>query len=261
MVPPPGDTDELGAFGPSGGDGEPGPSGGDGAQPSPPAGGAGGALKVELDLDDAPFLLDDEPEEAAPAPAGSGEAPPGEKPAAGPGLFSKLSTFFSGLFARLRFRPGKKLVIGGAALALLAVGGLAAWLFLKPSGETAKEDVPQKPVVQLPPETPQAPPPPDAIPVRFEPFLIELAAPDGATRFLQFRFSSTTTNKKLADEITKKNLVLRDATYYYLKNKSLEFLADPKNVESVKRDLLTVLNQYLGADQLQTILVEEYLIK
>ena len=56
-------------------------------------------------------------------------------------------------------------------------------------------------------------------------------------------------------------IVVRDAVYYYLKNKSMEFLTDKKNTETLKKDVLSVINQFIGAQPLDNLLIEEYLVK
>ncbi len=61
--------------------------------------------------------------------------------------------------------------------------------------------------------------------------------------------------------IERGTIVVRDAVYYYLKNKSMEFLTDKKNTETLKKDVLSVINQFIGAQPLDNLLIEEYLVK
>jgi flagellar FliL protein len=84
---------------------------------------------------------------------------------------------------------------------------------------------------------------------------------DRKVRFLHCRFALVTADPAAGREIDLKRLVLRDALYYYLKNKNYDFLAETKNMEALKKDLLSVVNKFLGADQIDTILIEEYLVK
>lgn len=204
--------------------------------------------KVELDLDDAPFLEEEE-EEEEPAPADDLEEDEGEeKEARARGVKALLEAI----------RRDKRLmaaVIGGAVLFL----GLLLTLLLWPS----KEAPPPVDPLGLPSEsalTEEPPPPPEHI-VALKPFLVEHVTEEGEVRLLYCKFSVTTENEKLAWEITHKRLTLRDAIFYYLKNKDLRFLTDTTQVEQLKKDLLSVINQYLNVGQIETLLIEEYLVK
>ncbi len=70
-----------------------------------------------------------------------------------------------------------------------------------------------------------------------------------------------TNSSKLAWEINRKKTVLRDAIYYYLKKQDLIFLRDKQNADNLKKDLLSVVNQYLSNGKLSRLLIEEYFIK
>jgi len=58
-----------------------------------------------------------------------------------------------------------------------------------------------------------------------------------------------------------KMTVLRDAVFYYLRNKNLTFLSDKSNVDELKEDLLSVINQFLSSAQLERLLIEQYVVK
>jgi flagellar FliL protein len=202
--------------------------------------------KVELDLEDAPFLDEEEEEEAAPAaPAAPSEA-----------------VSLEGAAKPKRELPPwlkDKRVLAGIAAALVLVIGLVLFLLLKPKAPppppppTAEE----KPVEQAPAPEPEL----VDIVVKVEPFTVELKDSKGEIRFLSCKFALVTKNQSLEFEIKQKMTILRDAVYYYLKNKSLTFLADKNNAEALKVDLLSVINQFLSSDQLETILIEQYLVK
>ncbi|MEW5772182.1 MAG: flagellar basal body-associated FliL family protein [Thermodesulfobacteriota bacterium] len=203
--------------------------------------------KVELDLEDAPFLDEEEEEEAPPPPTGPAEAVSLE---AEPKPKRELPAWLK-----------DKRILAGAAAALALVIGLVLFLLLKP--EKTEEPVPppeaaeEAPVEQAPVPEPE----PEDILVQVEPFTVELKDSKGEIRFLNCTFTLVTKNPQLAFEIKQKMTILRDAVYYYLKNKSLTFLADKNNAEALKLDLLSVVNQFLSSDQLETILIEQYLVK
>ena len=204
--------------------------------------------KVDLDLDDAPFLEDEE--EAPAAPEASAEPFPEEVPAE-------------------EQKPSRKkfIFIGAAALVLLLGGAAAFFLLRKPAAppvETppvAPEAEPAVPPPAPPPVLEPPKPPQQELVMPMAPFLVEMTDATGRTRFLNLRFTAVTTDPAVRLEFMRNTIVVRDAVYYYLKNKSMEFLTDKKNTETLKKDVLSVINQFIGAQPLDNLLIEEYLVK
>ncbi|QJT09700.1 flagellar basal body-associated FliL family protein [Oceanidesulfovibrio marinus] len=206
--------------------------------------------KVELDLEDAPFLEDEEEEEEEAAATGEEE-------------FSDLEAAPKKFDIKTLIRDRRFQIGSGAGLLILLV---ALFFLVWPSHEPIP-DIP----VELPEQTaateqPLPPPPPleeepEEFIVSFEPFWVEHQEANGTVRFLYCKFAAPAPSEKLAWEIRHKKVVLRDAIFYYLRNKDLTFLADKSNAELLKKDLLSVINQYLGNAQLESILIEEYLVK
>ena len=225
--------------------------------------------KVELDLEDAPFLAEEEHEEEAPPPVAetvsldTGEPAPEKRP-----LFKD-----------------KRVLLGGGVLLLLLIG-IAAYLFWP-----KHEEAPPPPPEAAAPPKPAGPPPPVEIVVSWDPFWVEYTGTGGEIRFLVCKFSAPITvsvtdmieklaeehpreqaeaaapamaqqyAEKFAWEIRNKKLVLRDAIFYYLRNKDVTFLSDKNSVGKLKQELLGVINQYLSADQLKDLLIEDYVVK
>ncbi|WP_428569559.1 MAG: flagellar basal body-associated FliL family protein [Solidesulfovibrio sp. DCME] len=204
--------------------------------------------KVDLDLDDAPFL-EDEAEEAPP--------PPQEEAA---------SPFAEPVEAAKTPRKKKLILLVGAAVLLLGAGLAAYFLFLKkpaappPPPPPVEEAAPPPPVEPTPPP-PEPPAPKREIVMPMEPFLIELADTGGRSRFLTIRFTAVTQEPAVELEFKRTRIVVRDAVYYYLKNKSLEFLTDKHNAEALKKDVLSVINQFIGAQPLDNLLIEDFVVK
>jgi len=203
-----------------------------------------GTQKVELDLDDAPFLEEEEevkPEPAKPSQAMSLEPAAEEKPAA-PANRKKL------------------IIIGAAALVLLIVAGVAVkFLFFKGPAAPAPEKTEQaasKEANATPPE-PEKP----EIQVRLEPFWVEQKGEGDEIRFLTVRILLTTTDPSIAKEFQAKTLEARNAIFYYLKNKDVHFLADEHNTEKLKAELLLVINQYVSDGKFEMLMFEEYVVK
>lgn len=226
------DTEELGGLG--------------GAAGGAPAGKS--EDKVELDLEDAPFLEDDEEEEELPAAAApSGpvllETPGEKKPNPLKALLGNKKILYPSL----------------AVIALLII--LLAWLVLKPAPRPEPPPQPEQVTVQQPQEPEPEPAKTDSFVVTWDPFWVEQKDKDGKIRFLVCKFAASTENEKLSWEAGTKKVVLRDALFYYLRNKDLVFLTDAKNVEVLKTDLLAVINQYMSNGQFEDLLIEHYLVK
>lgn len=220
---------------------------GEDTQSSAPASKA--AQKVELDLDDAPFLEDEDEEDDI----------PDEEPEELDALEEKPTEKKS---------KTKLLIFIGIGVIILLLAAILVKLFFfdtpssppkeKPSVEETMEEIP----MEIPEEAPPPPPKePGVTLLRMDPFWIEQKDKDNHTRFLIARFAMTTTDGRVVAEYGRKTLILRDAVYFYLKNKDLQFLADEKNVEKLKKDLLMVINQYIVAGEFEKILFEEYLVR
>jgi flagellar FliL protein len=205
---------------------------------------AAAASKVQLDIDDAPFLRP-EPEPPAKQP----EEPLPETPDA--------STDDDAAEAA-RKRKKRLLIAAGGGLALVLAGAFALWWFVF---RAPPPPAPQ--VVVVPGQQPdKAPAAPAEVYINFAPFLLELdggAAQDKNRTFLLVcKFTAVTANAALFQEAQTKMVVLRDALYFYLINKDYSFLTDPNNTQTIKNDLKTVVNTYLAVGKVDEILFESY---
>lgn len=197
--------------------------------------------KVDLDLDDAPFL--EEEEEAKPEPPKHKEAvsfAPSEDEKSAPADRKKL------------------IIIGVAALVLvLALGFAIKFLFFKgkaaPTDDKAGQSAFQDNNTQAP-ELPE-------VQVRLEPFWVEQKGEDDEVRFLIARILLGTHEPKIAKEFEGRMMSARNAIFYYLKNKDVQFLADEKNAEKLKTELLLIVNQHVSDGKFETLLFEEYVVK
>jgi len=199
--------------------------------------------KVDLDLDDAPFLEEEE-EEVKP------EAP-------------KHKEAISLAPAEEEKKPGldrkKLIIIGVAALVVVLVLAVAVkFLFFKGKAPQA-EKIAQPAAQQTQPEAP-APELPE-MQVRLEPFWVEQKGENDEVRFLIARILLGTHDKGVPKEFEAKILSARNAIFYYLKNKDVQFLADEKNTEKLRMELLLIVNQYVTDGKFETLLFEEYVVK
>ncbi len=196
--------------------------------------------KVELDLDDAPYLqTEEEPEPEMPE----------DDEAAGGGDDADT-------VARKR---KKMLLLAGIGAAVLVIACVAVWWFFFRTPPPPSAQAPGPEVVVVP-STPADAGPRDIV-REFAPFVIPVGESDGKTRFLVCKFSAITREPAVNAEMEQQILPLRDAIYYYLRSKDSGFLLDARNGGDIKKDLLSVFNDYLSQGKLEDIVFESYLSK
>lgn len=199
--------------------------------------------KVDLDLDDAPFLEDEEDEEELISEEEE-ETP----------LFEELEES-SGFDFKALLRNKLFLIAVGVILLLLVI--IFILLLREPDAPppppppTVEEPAKKKDIVDEKPE----------IIIRLDPFLIEQRDKDNKIRFLEVRIAVSTLEEGLAKQFKQETYTVRNAIYYFLKNKDLQFLSDKENSDKLKKELLTIINQYMGFGQFDTLLFEQYLAR
>lgn len=193
--------------------------------------------KVQLDIDDALFL-DTEEEKL---PAEKEKAPVVEAPPPPP----------------LKFWQRKPVQISAGVLLLLLLAVVAYFYFMAaPPPPPAAVNEPTVIVVPSPQSITGEP----EFLIKFAPFMVEQR--DGGTvHFLQANFTAITRSKEAASEAQNKVLVLRDAIFYYLRNKTHQFLIEPSSAAVIKQDLLDVVNGYLAKGKIDNFLFENYLLR
>jgi len=206
--------------------------------------------KVQLDIDDAPFLREPEPEAPPPAPSPKDDKADAPLEVPSPPADDKAA------------RKKKKLIIIGAAtlLLLLAGGGGALWWFVL----RIPPPPPPTPQVVVVPTAPKVTAPTEFF-IPIAPFWLELSstAPRNQDKifFLVCKFTAISKSEAVIQESQNKVTVIRDALYFYLKNKNYEFLTDPGNTQTIKNDLTSVINGYLTSGKVEDMLFERYLTK
>ena len=191
--------------------------------------------KVQLDIDDAPFLLD--PDDMPEVPATTESKPPApveEKPR----------------------RNTKKLM--AAVFFILLLAGAAIWFFVFRQAPDIVAP-PEPPVIVVP--TPKAPTIPQEFSTKLAPFWIPLVDDEGKSRFLVATFVLSTPEDQVNQEIQDKLVTLRDAIFYYLRNKDYHFLLDAANAETIRADLLGTINNYIVRGELHSLYFDSYLLQ
>lgn len=235
---------------------------------TPPSDEKKSAIKVELDLDDAPFLDDDnEDQETASLEEEKkdGTDVADTEPAAEE-KSHKLT------MKALKNRLGNKklrMLIGAGAIFI--VGAILA-LFLLGSGKeetetslaTSSADKKQKAIIiQLNSTGKDVP---ATLPggyihlIYWKPFLVPLQGAEGEIRLLSCTITIPTNDDAIASELQAKNRILRDAVYYYLSRRPVSFLTTKNAQEDFIDDLVSVINERMSSGKIKTILLHDYLV-
>ncbi len=201
------------------------------------------AQKVDLDLDDAPFLEEEEEEEELVF-----------EEEVTPLLDEADKKTESGLKALLK----NKIFLLFSGIVLLLIAIIIFLLLREPETPPPPPPAPVEP--KQTEETEEAPKAPEIL-IRLDPFLIEQRDKDNKIRFLDIRIVVITTNDSLARLFKQETYTIRNALYYYMKNKDLHFLSDKNNSDRLKKELLAIINQYMGYGQFDTLLFEQYLVR
>ncbi|WP_031386204.1 flagellar basal body-associated FliL family protein [Desulfonatronum thiodismutans] len=194
--------------------------------------------KVTLDLDDAPFL-DDIEEEAPSEEEARPEAPETE---------NVEDERKSGKSYRLA------LIIGGVVVALL-LAGLAFWLTRPPPPPEPALSEPEP--LQQPQPAPE--PKPEEYTVDLKPFWVAYTQGEEVA-FLSLRLTLTMEGSTRYVEVQRKEIILRDAIYYFLNNRPIPEIKREDAADALKADLMSVMNQHLSSP-LNDILIKEYLVR
>ena len=198
-------------------------------------GSAGAQKKVELDLDDAPFL---QTEEKAAPPAPFDEQLP-------------VTPDDGAAEEAARKRKKKRLIVMAACGVLVLVTAAVWWFFFRtPEG-------PKPEVIVVPTPAPGAQD--NDIVREFATFVVPGKDSHGRSDFLICKFAAITHDPNIQREIERQLVPLRDAIYYYLRSKDRDFISDARNGAEIKKELLSVFNDYLTQGKVEDIVFESYL--
>ncbi len=205
--------------------------------------------KVQLDIEDAPFLSEAKEEavnkekeileeSSTQSNTDSLEAKPEEVP---------------------QKSNKKNIIFAISALLVVIILAVSIWFFFFYSSGASEESVTESPTIIVVPSVKDVKGPKE-YKIIFAPFMVEEQSPT-LVSFLQATFTGISKDEKVIREAQGKELVLRDAIYYYLRNKKHSFLIDPGSTMEIKRDLLDIVNGYLSSGKMEDILLENYILK
>lgn len=198
---------------------------------------ASGDKKVELDLEDAPFLKEEqETQEQKEEKEEDSSSEPTEtkEENAAPKKKKKL------------------LLIGGiASFLLLLVLGAVVYFFVLDDEVLPNIIVVESPEVQAPPKT---------FELKLDPFVIQCIDNAGKIHFVKGSFILTTIHNDVFFEISNNQKVIRDAIYYYLEIQDPEVLLNPINHQLIKDGLFETVNKYVMAGSIDHLYIDSLLI-
>ncbi len=197
--------------------------------------------KVELDLEDAPFLKEESEEKKVVKDDKAEQEKQKEQEE-----LERLE----------KAKKKKKLIILGiAGFLLIAVLGAGAYFFLASSGE---EVIP--PSIIIVPGVPEEELSGN-LEVKLDPFWIELVNDKGKKEFLVGSFILHLSNLQGKDEVIINMKVVRDAIYYYFVNSDYEFLSEHQNIEQIKQGMIDLINQYVIHGEVSNIYFDSFLFR
>lgn len=134
--------------------------------------------------------------------------------------------------AEVKEKSGKGLMVVLFILGLIVLGAATfggAYLFMK-----TNKNVSAQPVVV------------EKTYVDLEEFTVNLADTDSKRYFKgELSLGYDKSNKKIAEEITSNNAVIRDIIIFYFKGQKAEFVNDINNKDKIKEDLMEAINKEL----------------
>lgn len=204
--------------------------------------------KVELDLDDAPFLEEEVEEEKEEEEKAEPETKEDKEEAKEKQETKDLKS------------KRKKIILLGATVGILIVAALIVFLFLK--GEKKEPLKQEKKIPEKKVEVKEKPPPPKPkmIQLTLRPFWVDYPVENGH-RYLHIVLILSYEESRLNWELLRKRIVIRDALYYYLKNKKIDFFLKKENIPVLKKDILSIINQYLVYGRIKEIYLKDYLVE
>jgi len=200
-----------------------------------------GNQKVQLDIEDAPFLTEPEDEPTAEIATTSETA---------------VATVAKDEADAEPKSKKKLIIIIGAALVLLIALAVGAFLFF--GGKDAEVIIPQN-IIVVP--SPPAETLPTSFQIKLDPFWIDLENDQSGAKFLVGTFVVAVELRSVKKEIETNIKIVRDAIYYYLIGVDVEFLLDLNNAEEIRAGIGEILAQYVRSGPITDIYFDSFLMK
>jgi len=100
----------------------------------------------------------------------------------------------------------------------------------------------------------------EAVYYDLEPIVVNLLDPTGK-RFIQVRLSLEIPDKKVEEEIKKREAVIKDTIISTLSGKTVEEVIVPEAKDKLKAELLSKINSALGEELVTNIYITQYIVE
>lgn len=139
-------------------------------------------------------------------------------------------------------------LILGVVIIAVAAGGM--FILLGKKGEEGKDTKTNK----------KAHNPKNALFIDFDPIIVNLLDPTGK-RYLQVKLSLEVADKKIEEEVKKREPVIKDVILQVLSGKTVEEVVVPEAKEKIKQELLKRINETLGEELITNIYITQYIVE
>lgn len=96
--------------------------------------------------------------------------------------------------------------------------------------------------------------------IDMDPIIVNLLDPTGK-RYLQIRMSLEVADKKVEEEIKKKDPIIKDIILNTLSGKTVEEVIVPEAKDKIKQELLKKINETLGEELILNLYITQYIVE
>jgi flagellar FliL protein len=146
----------------------------------------------------------------------------------------------------------KKLIILGAALAVLGGGGFAGWKFFLAKKMSSSKDQAEQ-VTQKESVTP-------GIMCKMDPFIVNLLDQDGK-RYLKTQFQIEVDSEEVQKELQERIAQVRDAILLLLTSKTFSQIGVPGGKIELRTELVERINAVLSRGSIRTLYFTEFVVQ
>ncbi|BAU22745.1 flagellar basal body protein FliL [Caldimicrobium thiodismutans] len=149
-------------------------------------------------------------------------------------------------------KGGKKKLLIFILLGFLIIGiaGAGVFVFLGKKGEEAAESKKGKKSAK----------PKVTFFIEYDPIIVNLMDPSGK-RYLQVRMSFEVADKKVEEELKKKEPLIKDLVLSILSGKTVEEVVVPDAKEKIKAEILKKVNEALGEELVLNVYITQFIVE
>lgn len=96
--------------------------------------------------------------------------------------------------------------------------------------------------------------------IEIDPIIVNLLDPTGK-RYLQIKMSLEVADKKVEEEVKKKDPIIKDIILKTLSGKTVEEVIVPEAKDKIKQELLKKINEALGEELVLNLYITQYIVE